>query len=72
MGFRIFKANVLFISHVGNILSMWILVKRVWVWYVHTPQVCHSVMLSVVIAFEVSSDCSGARLTTFSSQYLQC
>lgn len=22
MGFRIFKANVLFISHVGNILSM--------------------------------------------------
>lgn len=24
MGFRIFKTNVLFISHVGNILSMWI------------------------------------------------
>lgn len=71
MGFQIFKANVLFISNVGNILSMWILVRRVWVWYVHTPQVCHSAMLFVAIAFEVSSVRSGARLMTFSSQYLQ-
>lgn len=38
---------------------------------VHTPQVCHSAMLSVVIAFEVSSVCSGARLIASSSQYLQ-
>lgn len=71
MGFRIFKVNVSFISNVGNILSMWILVRRVWVWYGHTPQVCHSAMLFMVIAFEVSSICSGARLMTFSSQYLQ-
>lgn len=40
---------MLFISHVGNILSMWILVRRVWVWYVHTAQVCHSAVLSVVM-----------------------
>lgn len=28
---------------------MWILVRRVWVWYVHTAQVCHSAVLSVVM-----------------------